>query len=149
MNSETPPRARGPGLAKTRGNGRLFLRRAVELWTSVPGAMASLVRAADVVSEGEVQDERGRRTYYGSTSLLFVPGPQTQSLSSAELCARLAGDPHVRVLALRVAVREATHRAGAEAGSGMDRNGFREAPRGVLVTIDITVPLDAAAARMA
>ncbi len=148
MNSETPPPARGPGLAKTRGD-RLFLRRAVELWTSVPGAMASLVRAADVVSEGEVQDERGRRTYYGSTSLLFVPGPQTQSLSSAELCARLAGDPHVRVLALRVAVREATHRAGAEAGSASTEIAFREAPRGVLVTIDITVPLDAAAARIA
>ncbi len=148
MSSERPPGARGPGLAKARGD-RLFVRRAVELWASVPGAMASYVRAADVVSEGDVRDEGGCRTYYGSTSLLFVPGPATQAIGAADLCARLSNDPHVRLLALRIAVREATHRAGGGAGSASAEMTFREAPRGILVTVDVTVPLDAAALRIA
>jgi hypothetical protein len=111
--------------------------------------MADYVRTADVVSEGDVRDEGGRRTYYGSTSLLFVPGPQTRMISAADLCARLASDPHVRVLALRIAVREATHRAGARAGSASAEIAFREAPRGILVTIDVSVPIDEVALQIA
>jgi hypothetical protein len=139
---------RGPGLAKTRGD-RLFLRRAVELWASVPGAMADVVRAADVVSEGAVREEDGRRTYYGSTSLLFVSGPGTRDLPPAELCARMASDPHVRLLALRVALREASHRAGAPMGPASAEIAFREDARGVIAVVDIAVRLDEGALRIA
>lgn len=125
------------------------MRRAVELWASVPGAMASYVRAADAVSEGEVREEDGRRVYYGSTSLLFVPGPGTASVTPAELLSRLSNDPHARLLALRIAVREATHRAGAPPGSASAEIAFREEPRGVVATIDVTLPLDAAELRTA
>lgn len=146
MKNDAP--IRGPGLAKTRGH-RLFLRRAVELWASVPGAIAALVRAADVVSEGEVRDEGGARTYYGSTSLLLRPDPRPGEPSAADLCARLSSDPHFRLLALRVAVREAAHRAGAEMGPVSAEIAFREAERGVAVTVDIAAPLGAAALRIA
>jgi hypothetical protein len=144
------PRAapRGPGLAKTRGD-RLFLRRAVELRASVPGAMAAFVRAADVVSEGDVREEGGRRVYYGSTSLLLVEGARVEVPGSIGLCALLASDPHVRLLALRVAVREAAHRAGAGAGPASAEIAFREVRGGVLATVDVTVPLDNLAERTA
>lgn len=149
MKSDAPRAPMGPGLAKTRGD-RLFLRRAVELWASVPGVMADYVRAADVVSEGAIREEGGRRVYYGSTSLLFVPSPRTREITSEELCARLSNDPHARVLALRIAVREATHRAGAEAGSASAEIAFRTDPaKGVVVTIDVTLPMDSAALRTA
>ncbi len=121
----------------------------MELWASEPGAMADYVRTADVVSEGEVREEEGRRVYYGSTSLLFVPGPRSSSLPVADLCARLSSDPHARLLALRIAVREATHRAGAEAGSASAEIAFREGPTGVIATIDVTLPLDAAVLQIA
>jgi len=152
MKSDAPAGPAGPlprpGLAKTRGE-RLFVRRAVELRASTPGAMASFVRTADVVSEGEIKDENGARAYYGSTSLLFLPGPQTQSLSIAELCEHLAADPHARLLALRIAVREASHRAGVSMGSASADLSFRPHPRGVIATVDVTAPLDEAAARIA
>lgn len=146
MKSDAP--TRGPGIVKTRGQ-RLFLRRAVELWATVPGAIAALVRAADVVSEGEVRDEGGTRTYYGSTSLLLPPDPERGAASSEELRARLSADPHFRVLALRVAVREAAHRAGVEMGAVSAEITFRDGARGVAVTVDIAAPLDAAALRIA
>lgn len=111
--------------------------------------MADYVRTADVVSEGEIREEGGRRVYYGSTSLLFVPGPRTLALQTADLCARLSNDPHARLLALRIAVREATHRAGANAGSASAEIAFREGPTGVIATIDVTVPIDSAALQTA
>jgi hypothetical protein len=140
MSSDAPLPERGPGLAKTRP-GRLFSRRAVELWASTPGAMADFVRSADVVSEGAVTAENGASAYYGSTSLLFLPGPRTQALSTGELCAHLAADPHVRLLALRIAVREAAHRAGPAMGQVSADIAFREDPRGVLVTVDLAAPI--------
>lgn len=139
---------RGPGLAKTRGD-RLFLRRAVELCTSVPGAIAAFVRAADVVSEGEVREEEGRRVYYGSTSLLLRPDPGATAPGGAGLCALLSSDPHVRLLALRVAVREATHRAGSVTGPASAEIAFREAEGGVIATVDVTVPAGGSAQRTA
>lgn len=111
--------------------------------------MADYVRTADVVSEGEIREEGGRRVYYGSTSLLFVPGRRTLALPTADLCARLSNDPHARLLALRIAVREATHRAGANAGSASAEIAFREGPTGVIATIDVTVPIDSAALQTA
>lgn len=137
---------RGPGPAKTRGH-RLFMRHAADLWASVPGAIAALVRAADVVSEGGVRDEEGVRTYYGSTSLLLHPGPQRGAGSAYELCARLSADPHFRVLAIRVAVREAAHRAGAGMGPAAAEIAFRATDRGVAVTVDVAAPLDTSARR--
>jgi hypothetical protein len=146
MKSETPPL--GPGLAKTRGH-RLFLRRAVELRASIPGAIAALVRAADVVSEGEVTGDEGGRVYYGSTSLLLRPDPRLGVPSAGELTAQLASDPHFRLLVLRVVVREAAHRAGAEMGPVSAEIAFREREGCVAVTVDITAPIGAAALRIA
>lgn len=141
---KTPP-LRGPGLAKAGGE-RLFLRRAVELRASIPGAMAAFLRGADVVSEGGVRDEAGSRTYYGSTSLLLRPDPRRGAASTAELRAHLEADPHFRLLAMRVAVREAAHRAGAEMGSAAAELTFREVDRGLAVIIDVAAPLDGAGA---
>lgn len=121
----------------------------MELWTSEPGAMSDYVRTADVVSEGEVRDEGGKRIYYGSTSLLFVPSARTSMLPVGVLCARLSNDPHARLLALRIAVREATQRAGAQPGSASAEIAFREGPSGVIVTVDVTLPLEAAALQIA
>lgn len=146
MKIDAPPR--GPGLAKTRGQ-RLFVRRAAVLWASVPGAIAAFVRAADVVSEGEVRAEESGRTYYGCTSLLLRPDPERGAPSAADLCARLSADPHFRLHALRVAVREAAHRAGAAMGPVSAEITFREDGRGVAVTVDIAAPLDEAALRIA
>ncbi|MBK8257656.1 MAG: hypothetical protein IPK82_33920 [Polyangiaceae bacterium] len=131
-----------PGLAKTRGH-RLFVRRAVELWASVPGAVAELVRGADVVSEGATRTEVDGRAYYGSTHLLFRPSAQFAA-SPSELCARLAQDPHFRLHVLRVAVREASHRAGAPIGSVSAEIAFREVPSGALVTIDLSASVETA-----
>lgn len=138
----------GPGLAKTRGD-RLFVRRAVEMWTSTPGAIAAYMRTADVVSEGETRDEAGRQIYYGSTSFLFLPDARTQSLTVERLCAHLESDPHARLHAVRIAVREAAHRAAAPLGPASAELTFRASPRGVVVTVDVTVPLGAVALEIA
>lgn len=125
------------------------MRRAVELRASVPGAMADFVRTADVVSEGAVRDESGGRVYYGSTTLLLVPGERAREMGHAELCAHLAWDPHVRLLALRVAVREATQRAGARVGPASAEITFRQVAGGILATVDVSAPIDAIAERTA
>ncbi len=122
----------------------------MELWTSEPGAISDYVRTADVVSEGEVREEEGgKRVYYGSTSLLFVPGSRTSMLPVGVLCARLSNDPHARLLALRIAVREATQRAGAQPGSASAEIAFREVPSGVIATVDVTLPIETAALQTA
>jgi hypothetical protein len=111
--------------------------------------MAAFVRAADVVSEGEVREEAGGRVYYGSTSLLLRAGPRAGDPDTGELRALLESDPHVRLLALRVAVREAAHRAGGATGPASAEIAFREAEGGVVATVDLTVPLDSLAQRTA
>lgn len=140
--------SRGPGLAKTRGH-RLFLRRAIEVWTSIPGALAAYLRAADIISEGEVRDEGDARAYYGTTSLLLHPDARLGALSAEDLAQKLSEDPHFRLLALRVAVREASHRAGAEMGSVSADIRFQVTGRGVAVTVDLAAPLDMDTARTA
>jgi hypothetical protein len=100
-----------------------------------------------VVSEGAVRDEDGCRTYYGSTSLLFVAGQR--DLPASQLCARMASDPHVRLLALRVALREAAHRAGAPMGPASAEIAFRAEARGVIATVDIAVRVDEDALKIA
>jgi len=121
----------------------------MELWASEPGAISDYVRTADIVSEGDVREEGGKRVYYGSTSLLFVPGSRTSTLPVGVLCARLSNDPHARLLALRIAVREATQRAGAQPGSASAEIAFREGPRGVIATVDVTLPIETAALQTA
>lgn len=126
-----------PGLAKARPE-RIFLRRAVALVRSIPGPIRDLVLAADIRSEGQVRQEAAGSVYYGSTTLLFANGPQLEP--------EITGDPHVRLHLLRVARREAEHRAGAPLGSVSAEISFRTTAAGLLASVDLVAPVEPALA---
>src|ERR1700722_14231782 len=70
---------------------------------------------ADAVSEGAARPEARGNVWYGSTSLILRIAAQNDA-ERAFLAAVAERDVHVRTRALRVAVREATVRAGARLG---------------------------------
>jgi hypothetical protein len=110
----------GPGLTKVRSV-PLLRSRTVRLFATVPGLMARTIDVADTMSEGSVRVENGESVYYGSTVLLLgldavatrtSPG-LVSAADSAAVTALLARDPHLRLLAIRIAHREAMSRAHA------------------------------------
>jgi hypothetical protein len=104
---------RKPGLAKTRAL-PLVRRRHVELWQSADYRWRELFETADVMSEGAPREEADGAVYYGSTSILLplasrggsIPDEHVQDVIRA-----LAGDPHARLRAVRIACLEAQLRA--------------------------------------
>ncbi len=138
-----------PGLAKTRAES-FVLRRDVALARAPYGRWRSLVEGADIVSEGAVKSEEAGPVYYGSTSVLLkgvASGGVIPDAEIAALSALIANDPHTRLLALRVARREASCRASAPLGVARMEIAVRAAPRGVMIAIDITAPLSSASLR--
>jgi len=104
----------GPGIAKVR-QVEVVSRRSLALIVLRDGWWSRLLERADLVSEGAVVDEEGRRVYYGSTSLHAqierttleaLPHPSVEQLAMVVLA-----DPHARLRLLRLAHREAASRA--------------------------------------
>jgi hypothetical protein len=125
----------GPGLAKARALPVVLSRSVVML--SVPDVhWRVLFDQADVVSEGAVREESGRRTWYGSTSII---------LPTREDTARLAGlapfDVHARTRALRAARREACSRAPSPLGRLACETHFSTDPLGVRIDVEVHAPL--------
>lgn len=124
-----PPAPDGPGIAKIR---RVPLVRTVqrELSSTLDGRWRELIESADVVSEGAVRVEAAGARYYGTTSLVVE--------AAAEDVAKIAAsDPHLRLRAVRIAVREASTRAGGPLTHVRVELSFRRAGRGVCVVADV------------
>jgi hypothetical protein len=91
-------------------------------WSIRESWIARLLHEADIFSEGSVRDELDGRTYYGSTSFRCEVAAVRGQLSGGEdglvidadvLAQALVAEPQVRLVAVRIARREACARAGA------------------------------------
>jgi hypothetical protein len=94
---------------------------------------------ADAVSEGAPRLEARGSVWYGSTSVILRVGARTDA-ERAFLVAVAERDLHVRTRALRVAVREATVRAGATLGRSQCEMRFTVDPGGVRIDVDVQAP---------
>lgn len=150
--SSTPRSAHvGPGLAKA-GPGGFVRRRCIDFVAVEDGPVRQLVEAADVVSEGLARIEGSGSVYYGTTSVLLVAASRGGTLPDADvenLSTLLARDPHLRLRALRIAVREARARAQGELGPVSAEMDVRSSPGGVVVTIDVVAVVHAQASGQA
>jgi hypothetical protein len=95
--------------------------------------------AADAVSEGAARVESRGSVWYGSTSLILDLHAKTDE-ERAFLVAVAARDLHVRTRALRVAVREASVRAGGRLGRSQCEVRFAVDPGGVRIDVDLQAP---------
>ena len=95
--------------------------------------------AADAISEGAARREARGDVWYGSTSLILDLGAKTDE-ERAFLTAVAARDLHVRTRALRVAVREASVRAGVRLGRSQCEVRFAVDPGGVRIDVDVQAP---------
>ncbi len=131
--------ARGPGLAKTT-EVPLFERRMTAVWVTNDYRLRELFEAADVMSEGAIQDDLDFSRYYGTTSIILPwrsQGgliPDEHRPVSAGLLSR---DPHARTRAVRVACLEAQFRAGNPIGRVQAELRFEQTDRGVLIQIEV------------
>jgi hypothetical protein len=152
----------GPGLAKAYRGGaidrseRVQVRAGVRLIQLRPSYLARLIEEGDVVSEGGLVDEAEGRVYYGSTSIrcridatcAAAAGPLGPSPPPA-LAALLACDPHLRLLVLRIARREAVVRAAAPLKVMYAELGVRVLSDADGIRLAFDVDLSAALARAA
>ena len=106
------PNARGPGLAKTT-RAKLFHFRNFRLVASSDARWGELFDTADVMSEGAPRGEGSERSYFGSSNIILLVGPEGPDQTAQTLAGAVARDPHVRLRAMRVARREAAQRANA------------------------------------
>lgn len=126
-----------PGLAKTRGLSLLH-RRNVELWLSSDYRWRELFEGADVVSEGATRIEPEGTVYYGSTSIHFPTARlQPHGANVEELSRLMAGDPHARLRAMRVACLEAQVRAGSPLHRMRTEAVVRHDARGLCIDVDV------------
>lgn len=140
---ETTDRTAFPGLTKIR-RVPLLQRRCVELCTISEGRWRDILEAADVVSEGSARLEGAALVYYGSTSVLLPrrsAGGVLPDVDVTALASVLRLDPHVRLRALRIARREAQSRAGAPMRTVLADMQVTEAPRGVVIAVDVSAHL--------
>jgi hypothetical protein len=130
---------RGPGLAKARRPALVDVQTA----TRVRGTdvrWRDLVEAADVVSEGSARAEARGNVWYGSSSLILRV-PESSESERDFLAAVADRDVHVRLRALRVALREATVRAPAALGLSHCEIRVQSDARGVRIDVDVQAPL--------
>jgi hypothetical protein len=136
-----------PGLAKGRRVPLVTLSKSARVRTS-DSRWREAFEVADAVSEGAARVEGAHAVWYGSTSLIL--GVEASSDDERAFLAAVAErDVHVRTRAIRVAVREAAVRAGAQTGPGAGcRLGrsqceirFAVDPRGVRIDVDVQAPL--------
>lgn len=126
-----------PGIAKAREL-PLVLARTTTLLRAADPRWRELFEHADVVSEGSARQESAGRVWYGSTSLILPLPDDADPVMLASLVER---DPHVRVRAVRTALREACLRAPTRLGRFSCE--IRVAPdaRGVRIDVDVQAPL--------
>lgn len=128
-------RPAGPGLRRAGIPPLLGSRTVTFVGASAP-RVRELLAAADMMSEGELRDEGGTRTWFGSTNLLL---PTTRD--PERLAAILSHDLHARARLLRVAVREASLRAPRPLGRATCEVRFVATPDGLRVDVDVQAPL--------
>jgi hypothetical protein len=110
--------APGPSLAKATA-GRVIRSQTLTLLRVLDGWWAHVLGGADIMSEGEVVAEAGGESYYGSTSVRFLPEPRpamVERFDAAALARLVLADPHARSRLVRIVHREATSRAGRPLG---------------------------------
>jgi hypothetical protein len=125
----------GPGLAKTRGL-PLILARKKLLYRTEDARWRDLFDSADVVSEGSMREETNGQMWYGSTSLILPP--HGDPILLAALAER---DVHLRVRALRTALREASVRAPSRLGRLACEIRVRSEGNSVRIDVDVQAPL--------
>jgi hypothetical protein len=138
-----------PGLAKSRRPSPVLITRGARVRT-IDARWRDAFDAADAVSEGAWRTERTGQVWYGSTSLIVPLDAETDE-ERAFLAAVAERDLHVKTRALRVAVREASVRAAAEApaelgggvrlGKSQCEVRFAVDPRGLRIDVDVQAPL--------
>jgi hypothetical protein len=128
----------GPGLAKGRRPSLVSVRETSRVRTT-DSAWKDAFARADSVSEGAPRAEAEGSVWYGSTSLILRLDAKTDA-ERAFLTAVAARDLHVRTRALRLAVREATVRAGATLGRSQCEVRFAVDPEGVRIDVDVQAP---------
>ena len=101
-----------------------------------------LFARADTVSEGCTREEAAGPIWYGSTSLILRPeGLKPPVSDPAFLSGLVARDIHVRLRAVRTAVREACLRAPGRLGLFTCEIRVIPDPQGVRIDVDIQAPL--------
>jgi hypothetical protein len=96
-----------------------------------------MFETADIVSEGSARTEAQGRVWYGSTSLILAA-----SAGDAPFFAAVgARDIHVRLRALRAALREASSRAPGRLGRLSCEVRVSADPGGVRIDVDVQAPL--------
>jgi hypothetical protein len=103
----------GPSVTKIRSLPALSWRERTFVRATHP-LLAAWLSDADVVSEGAITPVGDVKTYFGTTQvrLPWAKAPDV-SLRDARAFGVLAHDPHLRVLLVRMARREALARGGA------------------------------------
>lgn len=127
-----------PGPAKVRAI-TAFLTKEKSFVRTLEGSIRAWLVNADVMSEGAVEAER---TYFGSTSIVLpwslAPDPRLRDTRAA---LSLTGDPHLRVLALRIARREAESRVrGVLDCMRADLSSYPSAS-GFVIAVDVEIPI--------
>jgi hypothetical protein len=133
-----------PGLAKARGL-PFVLARSTTLVCAPDPRWRELFESADIVSEGSARQEAAGLVWYGSTSLILRPPPAEQqpgfAFDAAFVSGLAARDIHVRLRAVRTALREACLRAPCRLGRFTCEIRVVPDDRGVRIDVDVQAPL--------
>lgn len=137
-----------PGLTKVR-RVQTTSRRALDLVGVREGWFSTMLEAADIVSEGAVQDVDAVRGYFGSTSLRCPLRSYVAFDGDAAALAQLVvRDPNAKLRLLRLAHREAVSRAGRTLGvltAEISAVVVDDPALGAVLAIDIDVSADVSA----
>jgi hypothetical protein len=130
-----------PGLAKARGL-PFVLARSTTLVCAPDPRWRELFESADIVSEGSARQEATGTVWYGSTSLILRPPEEPGvAFDPAFLSGLAARDIHVRLRAVRTALREACLRAPCRLGRFTCEIRVVPDEAGVRIDVDVQAPL--------
>jgi hypothetical protein len=129
-----------PGLSKIRSV-PLFHAERVEVVRVNTGRLREVMDQADVMSEGSVRHEGEKLVYYGSSSLR-LPFELRHGESIDRVLARMKRDPHVRLMALRLARRELTARVVGRIGTMQAEIDIGLRANAVEVHVDVVAEID-------
>lgn len=132
-----------PGLAKA-GRPPLVQTRVLQLWRGQDSGWREAFESADVMSEGAIREEDDGPVYYGTTSVVLPlashQGTIPDSLAQQAL-QLLAGDPHARLRAIRIARLEAHWRAGGPLATARTEVRVRPHAKGICLDVEIEARL--------
>lgn len=126
-----------PTLAKARRAPLVVARRGLHLQSS-DAPWRELFDRADVVSEGSVHADVHGRVWYGSTSMILRVPDEIDARLLTQVAER---NVHVRLRAVRTALREASLRAPGRLGRLMCELRISLDPVGVRIDVDVQAPL--------